>query len=143
MKEIEIWKTRLVSDDILGEMDPELREGFLKLPEDVQESLIEEYKDSIAKGLQAGIMYDWSYIMRQCMDESGLIADIECRVGHECAICGREVCLERHNEEMPPEYNVCDACDAHVCDACTVWDDDGTPICKKCGEEEMQSRMEL
>jgi len=77
MKDIEIWKTRFVADDVLEALDDKVRKKFLKLPESTQEAFIEKHKDAIKKGLESGIMNDWPEIMKTAINETDLQKDIE------------------------------------------------------------------
>ena len=77
MKDIPIWGTKFVADDVIDNLDESIREQFIKLPESKQEGLIEKHKDIIAKCLEGGIMNDWSYIMSEAISETDLIKDIQ------------------------------------------------------------------
>ena len=57
----------------------------------------------------------------------------------KCYHCDKPVCFERHNKDLPEEYEVCSECDDHVCNDCVDWkfmgeNDMETPICKKCAK---------
>lgn len=77
MKDIKIWQTSFNQEDVIASMDDDVRKKFEALSKKKQKALIEDYADSIARGLEGGLMSDWVYVMNTAIDCSGLGEAIE------------------------------------------------------------------
>jgi len=75
-----IFETTITGEDLIDCMDEEVREKFESLPEERQIELLENNQRSIEKGIEAGVMTDWDYVVEIAMDNSGLYKDIESAV---------------------------------------------------------------
>lgn len=49
----------------------------------------------------------------------------------QCARCHKPVVFEKKSEDEPPEYDVCNDCQAHLCPDCVKIDNE-TPLCNRC-----------
>lgn len=59
------------------ELMGELKDVFLALPKEQKKALMDKHERSISKGMEAGIMTDWTVVMEAAIECSGLLEDLE------------------------------------------------------------------
>ena len=59
------------------ELMGELKDVFLALPKEQKEALMDKHERSISKGMEEGIMPDWTVVMEAAIECSGLLEDLE------------------------------------------------------------------
>ncbi len=74
--DVKIWETSFCGTDILYSLDEKVQKKFKSLPVEKQIELIDKHKHSIAKGLESGLMHDWSYVMQTAISCTSLEQDI-------------------------------------------------------------------
>jgi hypothetical protein len=72
----QIWGTNWCWWDAV-ELMGELKDVFLALPKEQKEALMDKHERSISKGMEAGIMTDWTVVMEAAIECSGLLEDLE------------------------------------------------------------------
>jgi len=72
-----IFETKITVEDLIACMDEQVREKFNSLPTAKQQELIDKHSRLIGKGIESGLMDDWTYISRVAMDSAGLTNEIE------------------------------------------------------------------
>lgn len=106
-----VWGTRWCWHDVIVTL-MEKKEGgalvekFFALPEDAREEVMDACQHSLSKGMESGIMQDWTVIMDVSIDCSGLVAEIEdAYFNYEQAIHGRsETNLIREEDDNEYPY---------------------------------------
>jgi len=59
-------------DDVVNCMSDDERELYNSIEDEQKERLVEKYSGIIGKGLQAGTMYDWEYVMRTAISNTNM-----------------------------------------------------------------------
>jgi|BioPla2DNA2_1021312.scaffolds.fasta_scaffold66713_3 hypothetical protein len=72
-----LWKTTFSWEDVVACLPDDTRDAFESLTEEQKKALIEKHTHSLGKGLEAGIMNDWTVVMNTAIDNVNLVADIE------------------------------------------------------------------
>lgn len=72
-----LWKTTFSWEDVVACLPDDTRDAFESLTEEQKKALIEKHTHSLSKGLEAGIMNDWTVVMNTAIDNANLVADIE------------------------------------------------------------------
>jgi hypothetical protein len=77
ISDIVLFKTRFVVNDLRECLSDEAKEKFDKLSESKQIELVEKHEHAISKGLEAGLMTEWTTVMSVAISCTDLEEDIE------------------------------------------------------------------
>ena len=72
-----IWGTNWCWHDVMCVLEESQREKFESLPPEIQTEIMDSCQRDLAKGMESGVMHDWSAIMDTAIDCSGLNNEID------------------------------------------------------------------
>lgn len=72
-----VWGTTFCWEDVRSLLPEATRNMFDMLPENVKYKVMTEHASSIGKGLEYGLMTEWSYVMEVAISNTDLEEDIK------------------------------------------------------------------